>query len=123
MVHRLHNNGVMSYFRALDVVKANEIDEICAYFEELRPGLEKVKSDFCSLVDNANIKWQEFNNIRGSLPTRKEQAAWILNNFKYAPVAFALLDNKTSSTKEYFMNLPNATLMKILRYKSNNGDI
>ena len=49
-VHHLKNNGVMSYRRAVELVRTNEIDEVLAYFPELKDGLLDCKAKIYSLV-------------------------------------------------------------------------
>lgn len=117
MVHGLCSNHTMSYSRAIDIVKANEIDEICSYFEEFRPALEECKSRFWKAIEDVERSWKEYLEVDKTLLTRKDKAAWILENFKFPGLAFGLLDGKINSIKDFFMEMPNARLLKWLGYK------
>lgn len=122
--HNLKGNSVMSYARALELVRANEIDEICAYFEEFRPALEECKSRFWDKVQKTQEAWEEYQKVDSSLPTRKDKALWITKNFPIPGIAFGLLDKKIASVRDFFMNVPTDKLVKILGYKErkDNGD-
>ena len=115
--HHLKGNGVMSYARALELVRANEIEEICEYFEEFRPALEECKSRFWKLVADTENAWNEYLKIDASLSTRKDKALWITKNFKMPGIAFGLLDKKIESVKSFFMEVPTNKLLKYLGYK------
>ena len=116
-VHGLKNNGVMSYARAVEIVRLNEIDEICAYFEEFRPALEECKTRFWKLVEDCENTWNEYLKIDNSLPTRKDKALWITKNFKIPGLAFGLLDKKINSVRDFFMTSPADKIIKYLGYK------
>lgn len=115
--HHLKGNGVMSYARALELVRLNEIEEICEYFEEFRPALEECKARFWKLVEDTEKAWNDYLKIDSSLPTRKDKALWITKNFKMPGVAFGLLDKKIASVKSFFMEVPTSKLLKYLGYK------
>lgn len=116
-IHHLKGNGVMSYARALDLVRSNEIDEICAYFEEFRPALMECKDRFWKLVVDTETAWNDYLKIDESLLTRKDKASWIIKNFKIPGVAFGMLDKKIESVKAFFMEMPTSKLLKHLGYK------
>lgn len=116
--HHLCNNHVMSYARAIELVRANEIEEICAYFEEFRPALEECKARFWKLVEDTEQAWSDYLKIDATLPTRKDKALWITKNFKIPGIAFGLLDKKIESVKSFFMEVPTDKLLKHLGYKA-----
>lgn len=115
--HGLKNNGVMSYARAVELVRANEIDEVCSYFEEFRPALEECKSRFWKLVEDCENAWQKYLKVDSSLETRKDKALWITKNFKIPGLAFGILDKKIASVRDFFMDMPADKLLKHLGYK------
>ena len=117
--HHLSNNHTMSYARAVELVRANEVDEVCSYFEEFRPALEECKARFWDLVNSTEDMWQEYLKVDSSLPTRKDKALWIAQHFKLPGVAFCMLDKKISSPKDFFMNAPAYKIVKMLGYKDN----
>lgn len=116
-VHALAGNHCMSCSRAIDLVRANEIDEICSYFEEFRPILEECKARFWKLISDMEIEWDEYLKIDASLPTRKDKAAWIIKNFTIPGLAFCMLDKKIESIKSFFMEMPTIKLLSYLGYK------
>ena len=115
--HNLCNNHVMSYARAIELVRTNEIDEICSYFEEFRPSLEECKTKFWQLVEESEKAWDKYLEVDASLETRKDKAIWITKNFKIPGLAFGLLDKKIKSVKDFFMDIPSDKLLKYMGYK------
>lgn len=94
MVHRMANNGNMSIRRAIDVYMAGECDEILAYFPEYKSAFDEIDKrfnhKFMELGSDAVILFAKIDD--GSLPTRKDQAAWILANSKHSGILFKLLN-------------------------------
>jgi hypothetical protein len=115
--HNLKGNGVMSYARAIELVRSNEIDEVCSYFEEFRSALEECKERFWSLVHETETSWNEYLKVDSELLTRKDKAIWITKNFKFPGAAFCLLDKKVASVKDFFMQIPAVKLLSYLNYK------
>lgn len=107
----------MSYARAIELVRTNEIDEVCSYFEEFRPALEECKSKFWQLVEESEKAWDKYLEVDDSLKTRKDKAIWITKNFKIPGLAFGLLDKKITSVKDFFMDIPSDKLLKYMGYK------
>lgn len=115
--HNLKGNGVLSYARALELVRVNEIDEICSYFEEFRPALEECKSKFWKLVEDCEACWNDYLKVDSSLSTRKDKAIWITQHAKIPGLFFGLLDKKIPSVRDFFMTMPAEKLLKYLGYK------
>ena len=115
--HNLKGNGVMSYARAIELVRSNEIDEVCNYFEEFRSALEECKERFWKLVHETETSWNEYLKVDSELLTRKDKAVWITKNFKFPGAAFCLLDKKVASVKDFFMQIPAVKLLSYLNYK------
>ena len=115
--HNLCNNHVMSYSRAVELVRANEIEEICSYFEEFRPALEECKTRFWKLVEDCENAWSEYLKVDASLETRKDKAIWITKHTRIPGLFFGLLDKKISSVKDFFMNVSTEKILKYLGYK------
>jgi len=115
--HNLKGNGVLSYARALELVRVNEIDEICSYFEEFRSELEECKSKFWKLVEDCEACWNDYLKVDSSLSTRKDKAIWITQHAKIPGLFFGLLDKKVPSVRDFFMTMPIEKLLKYLGYK------
>lgn len=129
--HHLKGNGVMSYSRALELVRANEIEEICQYFEEFRPALEEMKEKWIKLVADAEKaeadleSWKKDNGfdsqpwwIEAGGTKRKELACWVMKNYsKFSGMLFGLVDKKVETAKFFFENTPADKLLRVLGYK------
>ena len=107
----------MSYARAIELVRLNEVDEVLAYFPEFKDALLECKSRFWKLVEDTERAWNDYLKIDASLPTRKDKALWITKNFKIPGIAFGLLDKKINSIKDFFMTIPTIKLLKFLGYR------
>lgn len=117
-VHHLKNNGVMSYRRAVELVRTNEIDEVLAYFPELKDGLLDCKAKIYSLVQRCRESWKDFKKAEHNMLERKDKAKWILSNFPIPSLAFSMLDGKVESIDKFFMeDVPAERLVKMLGYK------
>lgn len=94
MAHKLSNNGNMSIRRAIDVYMAGECDEILAYFPEYKSAFDEIDKrfnhKFMELGSDAVVLFAKIDD--GSLPTRKDQAAWIFANSKHSGLLFKLLN-------------------------------
>ena len=118
-VHHLRgDDGTLSLKRGFEVIKNNEIDEICTYFEEYRKPLNILKDLLESKIRENEVIWSDFLKISASLETRKEKAEWILSHFKVGGIGFALLDKKTASVSEWFYNLIPDKLIDVLDAKN-----
>jgi hypothetical protein len=97
MVHRLANNGNMSIRRAIDVYMAGECDEILAYFPEYKSAFDEIDKRFNSKYIELGFLVGELiaNIVSGALPTRKEQAAWIMSKTKHSGILFKILNGYT----------------------------
>lgn len=115
--HSLCSNHCLSYSRALELVRTNEIEEICSYFEDFRPALLECKERFWKLVEDTELAWSEYLKIDDTLPTRKDKALWITKNARFPGVMFGLLDKKILSVRDFFMTVPIVKLLKILGYR------
>ena len=115
--HNLKGNGVMSISRALEIIKLNEIDEICAYFPEFKAGIDALKKKIADFVESAEKSWAELKSNEASLPDRKSKAQWILSHFKSPAFAFAMLDGKTTSALDWLYNLPIETMSRMIGAK------
>ena len=112
-IHHLKGNGVLSYARAIEIVRLNEIDEMLAYFPEFKDKLLKCKNKFWKLIEDSQKAWDEYQKIDASLHTRKDKALWITKNAKIPGLIFGLLDKKIESIQKFFMEIQ---VDKLIRY-------
>ena len=96
-VHRLAGNGVLSIRRAIDVYMAGECDEILAYFPEYKSAFDEIDKRFNSKYIELGFLVGELiaNIVSGALPTRKDQAAWIMSKTKHSGILFKILNGYT----------------------------
>ena len=112
--HHLKNNGVMSTSRAVELARANEIDEVLSYFPEFKTDLLDVKAKYDALVkefsrlDAAVAKWLVDNGydkapwlVENGGKERKKLAMWAFKETKYPNVVFGLVDKKYESSTEW----------------------
>jgi hypothetical protein len=107
MVHRMANNGNMSTRRAIDVYMAGECDEILAYFPEYKSAFDEIDKRFNDKYIELGFLVGELiaNIVSGALPTRKDQAVWIMSKTKHSGILFKILNGYTgdgaTNTREY----------------------
>jgi hypothetical protein len=96
-VHRLAGNGVLSIRRAIDLYMENEQLEFLAYFPEYKSAFDEIDKRFNSKYIELGFLVGELiaNIVSGALPTRKEQAAWIISKTKHSGILFKILNGYT----------------------------
>ena len=114
-VHHLASNHTMSYERAIEICRANEIDEVLGYFPEFKDALLDCKERYEKLIDDLESAWMRYDD--SVLETRKDKAIWIQKNFRIPGVGFALIDKKVDSVQEWIKTVPVKNLVKHLGYK------
>jgi hypothetical protein len=94
MVHRMANNGSMSIRRAIDIYMAGECDEILAYFPEYKSAFDEIEQRHEDKINELDIEMlMLFAKIDdGTLPTRKDQAQWILSRTRHSGILFKVLN-------------------------------
>lgn len=116
--HLRGENGIMSYRRALEIVKANEVSEVLSYFPEYSTEFQEIQNRFDNFVTHLENTWSKFQKELVNLHTRKDQAIWIKNNCQSPGFLFAALDGKISSIRDAVFNSPNEKILKILGLKT-----
>ena len=129
-VHHLCENHTMSYRRAVEIVRSNEIDEVVGYFPEFESALLDVKNRYWKKVadvSEAKTRLDEFiaangwdaqpRLIEAGGQKRKDIAIWITKNFPIPGLAFGLIDKKIESVKKWFDEVPAEKLAQMLGYK------
>ena len=118
-IHHLRGeNDVMSYKRALEIVKANEVDEVLTYFPEYKDAFDKLEQRFNEKVAEVEAAWKEFEKVKDSLTTRKDQAIWITSHVKeFAGFMFGMLDGKITSIHDAIYGFPNDKIVRMLGFK------
>ena len=107
MAHRLSQNNNMSIRRVIDIYMAGECDEILAYFPEYKSAFDEIDKRFNDKYIELGFLVGELiaNIVSGALPTRKEQAAWIMSKTKHSGILFKILNGYTgdgaTNSREY----------------------
>lgn len=128
--HHLKNNGVMSYARAVELARANEIAEVVAYFPEFMDALNDVKTKYEALekefsrIDESVNKWIVDNGydkkpwlIENGGVERKKLAMWAFKETKHPNVVFGIIDKKYESSAEWLKTVKADMIVKWLGYK------
>ena len=128
--HHLRNNGVLSYERAVELVKLNELDEVIGYFPDFKQCLDKVKEKYDTFVASLEKAVVELDTwikdhgydkqpwwIEAGGQKRKDVAIFITKNFKVPGVGFAIIDKKVASAKEWVEQVPAKNLVRALGFK------
>lgn len=134
-VHHMRNNGVLSFARAIDIVKLNEVGEVSATIPEFKEHLDRVKADFDAFVASlekaaADLDaWLASNGykarrwlVENGGQNRKDAAIWITKNFQFPGLGFGILDGKVESVRSWVESTPSDKLAKILGYKEPKAD-
>jgi len=109
--HHMKNNGVVTYSRVLDMIRAEQHDDFLAIFPEYSEHFEKVLPKYVDLLKQCacDIEWASQNPF----PTRKEYAVWATHH-KYPALLFAWLDKKIKTPEEFIKNVPSEKLLKLM---------
>lgn len=106
-VHHLSPNGNLSIHRAIDLYMKNEQPEFLAYFPEYKSAFDEIDKRFKDKITELGFLVGELiaNIVSGALPTRKEQAAWIMSKTKHSGILFKILNGYTgdgaTNSREY----------------------
>lgn len=106
-VHHLSPNGNLSIRRAIDLYMKNEQLEFLAYFPEYKSVFDEIDKRFNDKYIELGKLVNELiaNIVSGALPTRKEQAAWIMSKTKHSGILFKILNGYTgdgaTNSREY----------------------
>jgi hypothetical protein len=130
-LHTLAGNYVLSYERALDIVRSNEVDEVLSYFPEFKDSLMNVKDKFeryaldlegivndvkCWLCLNG-YEWKP-ELVRNGGPARRLFAEYVSRSqFKAPGLAFAVVDGKVGTAREWLENTPSSRLVTAMGLK------
>lgn len=129
-LHTLAGNYVLSYERALDIVRANEIDEVLSYFPEFKDSLMAVKARLdehvaCLKQSEEELRaWMAMNGyewrpelVQNGGKCRKLAADMIFKRFNHPGDGFMLLDGKFKNAEELVRAMHSSRLVKQLGFK------
>lgn len=133
-VHHLCENYTMSYGRAVEIVRSNEIDEVVGYFPEFESALLEVKDRYLKKVAEINTAKDALDSfiaangwdkqpwwIENGGQKRKDVAIWIMKNFPVPGLAFGLIDKKIESVEVWLSEVPADKMAQMLGFKQKEG--
>lgn len=106
-IHHLAPNGNLSIRRAIDLYMENEQLEFLAYFPEYKSAFDEIDKRFNDKYIELGFLVGELiaNIVSGALPTRKDQAMWIMSKTKHSGILFKILNgyagDGATNTREY----------------------
>lgn len=108
------DDGSLSHRRAAELIKENQTDEFLTYFPEFKADFDKMRAAldaYAAGIDSA------FNALTAlGMPTRKEQAAWIMSNAKeISGCLFKMLDGKVPNGHDWVYALTADKMADILK--------
>ena len=114
-VHRLANNGSMTKERAIELIRANELDEFFTYFPQYREYIERIKVEMHTLSLIANDVIAAARLMKEHSLSRADFAARVsgLSSLGKA-VAFLAYDEKIESGDQYIASLATKKLAKLI---------
>lgn len=104
--HALAGNGVMTYERALTLMRMNETSEVLSYFPEFKQVFDGLERGVSAFIDELGREWDDFVSSGLVVRPRRDQAEWIKKNFAHPGAGFAVLDGKYPGFREWFDALP-----------------
>ncbi len=112
--HHLSNNNSLSYSRAFDLIRRDEVGEVLCYFPNFKEKFDECRAMVDELAEHEDGVWRDFVSNGLMKEARKAQAEFILANFRSQSCGFALLDGRTRNAVEFFHDCPLNSLLKTL---------
>ena len=114
-VHRLANNGSMTEERAIELIRANELDEFFTYFPQYKEYIGRIKAKIAALSYTIDKDISRARVIKENSSSRKDFAAWVagLSSLEKA-IAFLVYDEKIESGDQYIASLTTKKLARLI---------
>ena len=114
-VHRLANNGSMTKERAIELIRANELDEFFTYFPQYREYIERITVEISTLSRIADDVITAARLIKDHSLSRADFAARVsgLSSFEKA-VSFLAYDEKIECGDQYIASLTTKKLARLI---------
>lgn len=108
------DDGSLSHRRAAELIKENQTDEFLTYFPEFKPDFDKMRAALDAYAIGIDSAFAALTSL--GMPTRKEQAAWIMSNAKeMSGCLFKMLDGKVSNGHDWVYALTADKMADILK--------
>ena len=114
-VHRLANNGSMTEERAIELIRANELDEFFTYFPHYKEYIGRIQANIAALSYTIDKDISRARVIKENSSSRKDFAAWVaeLSSLEKA-IAFLVYDEKIESGDQYIASLTTKKLARLI---------
>lgn len=111
--HHLKNNGVVTYSRVLDMIRAEQHDDFLSIFPEYCEHFDKVLIKYQALLEECRkgIEYAQNNKFL----TRKDFAVWAKRH-KYPALLFSWLDGRVKKVENYLKEVPSDKLLKVMGF-------
>lgn len=114
-VHRLANNGSMTEERAIELIRANELDEFFTYFPQYKEYIEAVKNEVAALSQSINDIITAAREIKSHSISRADFAAQVVKLSSLGKaVSFLAYDGKIESGDQYIDSLTTKKLARLI---------
>lgn len=108
------DDGSLSHRRAAELIKENQTDEFLTYFPEFKSDFDKMRAALDAYAAGIDSAFAALTSL--GMPTRKEQAAWIMSNAKeMSGCLFKMLDGKVSNGHDWVYALTADKMADILK--------
>jgi len=114
--HRMiSNNGSMTEERAIELIRANELDEFFTYFPQYKEYIGRIKAKIAALSHKIDKDISRAKAIKENSSSRKDFAAWVagLSSLEKA-IAFLVYDEKIESGDQYITSLTTKKLARLI---------
>ena len=106
-VHHLKGEGILTFKKALELIRNNELEEFLTYFNEYKENIDEIKQRYNNFIIDLDNDYQyyldNFKEIDGS---KKEKALFIKKYCKYCSFLFEKLKYPELTGKTYVENMP-----------------
>ena len=108
------DDGSLSHRRAAELIKENQTDEFLTYFPEFKADFDKMRAALDAYAAGIDSAFAALTSL--GMPTRKEQAAWIMSNAKeMSGCLFKMLDGKVPNGHDWVYALTADKMADILK--------
>ena len=118
--HHIKGNGVLTEKRILEILLANEEDEVLVYFPEYSKVFDEMNQ---RIIRKALILDAQWKRIKARLDckdiaSRKDLAMFLKDHSEYdLGFIFKMLDGRYKFSKDYLMKLPSDKLLRMISEK------
>ena len=108
------DDGSLSHRRAAELIKENQTDEFLTYFPEFKSDFDKMRAALDAYAARIDSAFAALTAL--GMPSRKEQAAWIMSNAKeMSGCLFKMLDGKVPNGHDWVYALTADKMADILK--------